>query len=117
MNANHETESGSGERVSSTASAHSPSPWHVSPNKPSKTRGIDIIGPNMRSIVASVYFPHASWQSEEFRERARANARLIASAPVMLAALRQVLAYTDSSTDPAIVSTCKTAIAKATGAA
>ena len=107
-------ESGSGERVSSTASHNTPGPWAIFwPHPAYKGHfaagdSAGIYEPATTRSVASCATHTDNW---------RENARLIAAAPTMLEALRQVLvlSYTDSSTDPAIVSTCKTAIAKATG--
>ena len=48
------------------------------------------------------------------KEEAKARAKLIAAAPDLLEALKQILRYADSSTDPGIIHVARTAIDKAT---
>lgn len=119
---NHEASATQEPQGSRTAlTAHTPGPWNVDQGKPTKTRGIDIIGPNTRHVVASVHFPSEVWSSVESQTRARATARLIAAAPDLLAALElmtdqyeQVCHDNNVMGWPAAVEHARAAIAKAT---
>jgi hypothetical protein len=91
---------------------HTPGPWVVSKAKPTKTRGIDVLAnAGTAHIVASIYQPAAigDWNIQQI-EQSRANARLIAAAPAMYEALKQIVAYADGSTDPGIVSVARAAL-------
>jgi hypothetical protein len=90
---------------------HTPGPWLLD--------GLTIKGPhpkdpqNRLRIVAQSVFDKGTWVDE-----ARANARLIAAAPDLLEALRNIvsasLRYRLEESDPA-VEEARAAIAKATG--
>jgi len=88
--------------------AHTPGPWNLGPPTPDGT--IPIIGDVCRPIVAVVRNPFR----HEVSEQLRADARLIAAAPDLLATLEQIAAgaYANHQLAGDIA---RVAIAKATG--
>lgn len=67
------------------SAAHTPGPWIASP--PSSTVGLGIVGPNGR-VIADV--SHCMFELESDEED-RANARLIAAAPMLFDACEDAL--------------------------
>lgn len=74
--------------------SHTPGPW-LAASHPSSVGGLPIVGQQGRSI-ASVTFFHLGAAFEKHDAESRANARLIAAAPDLLAALRDFLAEADA---------------------
>ena len=88
----------------STQSKHTPGPWFA-------TKGRDVMAGDR--VICTAYVPNDSGD----RDEAQANARLIAAAPALLAALEQAISVveTEYADDSAIVQQCCAAIAQARG--
>lgn len=99
-----------------TATKHSPGPWHVRPNG-ADSSPFDIDDVRGRQIGAAIFGPTNGV------EEARANAHLMAEAPELLAVASRALGYfrwmaaqdSDFTPDPAWLLALETAIARATG--
>ena len=66
---------------------HTPGPW--------RTNGFQIEGPNMGLVIATATAPRIGW-APKTKEEGLANARLIASAPDLLAAAKKALNFIHS---------------------
>jgi hypothetical protein len=96
---------------------HTPGPWHVGTLPPPEWRY--VCSDNGDTIAAVAEWDGFDLVQEFCADQARANARLIAAAPDMLAALNVVAAQLDDIDNIANPEACKivlAAIAKATGA-
>jgi hypothetical protein len=63
---------------------HTPGPWHYHPLDPVKPESLSLRGPDDEQLAAVYLW---DWEPDEMQDEARANARLIASAPQLLEAL------------------------------
>jgi hypothetical protein len=88
-------------------SEHTPGPWAYGHS------GRDALWVGPGHDVARV--ATVEWDTDNARENARANARLIAAAPELLAALMGSRHYWTAATPIAVRNLVRTAIAKATG--
>lgn len=105
-----------------TAPKHTPGPWELTTVEPGAEWHVSA--PDMRcragswTSLAVVYGQEDEWE-EDMREEGRANSRLVAAAPDLLAALQGFLDYhSGHAPDPEItarVVDAEKAIAKATG--
>ena len=78
--------------ASLTEKGHTPGPWRVSSALPTKTRGIDILAGHSR-MTASVYL-HPHYMADDAAAD-HANAKLVAAAPDLLAALQAIIDLDD----------------------
>lgn len=85
-------------------SKHTPGPWEVSEDDPCEIESADG-----RFVAMVLPAPELNWDMNAERE---ANARLIAAAPDLLAALRAARGYVSQ---PKVLAAILSAIAKATG--
>jgi hypothetical protein len=114
---NHvENESRNRERVSSTASAHTPGPWHVGVSCDGTPAVCVPVPPSYGSGFVVAHINRITFKTG-VQGDAEANARLIAAAPDMLEALRAALPALESIHDPGnpILEAAYAAIAKAEG--
>jgi len=105
--------------MDTTKSKHTPGPWRVSHDSP-MIFGAER-GPGMEPL-GFVYGPTAFPERSEYGQRAMADARLIAAAPEMLAALQHIMRCIGTGTatihwDSSTWHQIDAAIAKATGGA
>jgi hypothetical protein len=93
---------------------HTPGPWRVSLAGRTKTRGIDILNVHELRIASC---PEGTWLYRDHETR-EANARLIAAAPDLLAALEGLFLLLDAGSlyEPQAYA-ARAAIAKAKGGA
>ena len=100
------------------SSQHTPGPWKSLPEEADKpyirVRGTAL---GRRYKIANVMDPTYNGATDQDFEETRANARLIAAAPELYAALEQIAQISEYNTSSMgwVVGLAKAAIAKATG--
>jgi hypothetical protein len=112
----------SNQKPNMSTTSHTPGPWIV--EKPYQQHGMFISGPNT-GLICKLYSPDVHLCNLNIPVSVEANARLIAAAPELLAALYDALHFVeDMETDLSFkngivkkhVATIRAAIAKAEGA-
>lgn len=78
---------------------HTPGPW-VAAASPSSIVGWPIIGPGGRAVASVHYRRGDTAEGQQINAEAGANARLIAAAPDLLAALKAMMKYYDTPSAP-----------------
>ena len=96
---------------------HTPGPWEFGPSHSSTGLAGQLV------VRPAGEFPHGEWVADVgsmYDDHREANARLIAAAPDLLAALQKVVNHADAGTAAILdrlVEEARAAIAKATGGA
>lgn len=99
-------------------SKHTPGPWIAAPY--SSKVGAPVVSDSGRSIASVTYYPMDQEIFKNHHEESAANGRLIAAAPDLLQALKELLELTDdpkNDADPeeSVFAFARSVIAKAEG--